>query len=84
MILQILYSLLYIVLTLLFSWLPDGSFLPWGTDPIFIEAVSYFRAFMIIFWPLEIVLEVFLVYLLFLLAMKILKFFVGHRAPVTD
>jgi len=82
MILQILFSLIYIIAVLLFAFLPPGDILPWGLDPIFLNASMFFRTFMDIFWPLEIVLNTFLLYLGFLIAMRIMKLFIGHRAPV--
>lgn len=84
MIIQILLALINIIITLLFFWLPPGDRLPFGLDDIFIMASQYFRSFMEIFWPLQIVLEAFLIYLGFLIAMKIVRIFIGNRSPVTD
>lgn len=83
MILQILFSIVFSIVTLLFSFLPDGNTLPFGIDNILITATQYFYAFVDVFPPMGIVLQAFLYYLGFKIAMLILKLFIGHRAPVT-
>jgi len=82
MIIDIFLSLIVILATLLFSWLPDANTLPWGLDSILINGTQLFTSFREIFWPLDYVLQVSLIYFGFLIAMMFVRIFIGNRSPV--
>lgn len=84
MLLSIFFFLVSFVAIVLTSFLPAGDVLPYNLDPLVLNAVTYYNLFAEIFWPLQIVMQAFIYYLGFLIAMKLMKLILGHRAPVTD
>lgn len=81
MIIVILFSLIFSLVTLMFSFLPDGNVLPFGTDNILVTAVQTVYAFIDVFPPIGIVFQAFSVFILYKIGMLILRLFIGHRAP---
>lgn len=69
------------ILSFLFSWLPNVEELPLGMDTAILTATTYFRSFMEIFPPFQVVLTAFLWYIAFKFSMIILNLFLGHRTP---
>jgi len=78
------YLILFItsLLNAVFSWLPTVEVLPLGMDSALTTSVGYFRGLMSIFPPFETLFIVAFWYLSFKLVLVVLKFFIGHRAPV--
>jgi len=66
-------------------WLPGAGqyplYLPWGLDDIVVSSFTYFKSFVAVFPPLEIVLQAFLLYLGWKIAMMFLRLFIGNRTP---
>lgn len=55
--------------------------LPFGIDPILVSAVGSFKAFMVIFPPLQIVFQAFMIYLGFRMTLLVFKLILGSRSP---
>lgn len=72
------------VLSIMFSFLPSVTTLPYGIDPIAVQAMGYVRAMIVIFPPLGVILQAFLYYLGFRLILAIVKVILGGRAPHHD
>jgi len=66
------------------SWLPTATILPWGLDDLWITSIGYFKGFMLVFPPLTIVFDAFMIYLGFRLLLIVLKIFLGKRTPHHD
>lgn len=81
MIFQFLFIILKTTVLLLFGFLPPADVLPWGMDPIVSQAISYFNAFIVIFPPIGVVFQAFILYLGFRLAMLLIKLILGNRTP---
>jgi len=84
MIIHLLFSIIIMIFNTLVSWLPSVSVLPFGMDSLWISSVGYFKGFMLIFPPLEIVYQAFVFYLGFRLLLIVLKVFLGKRVPHHD
>lgn len=73
------------LLLVLTQFIPfDGAVLPFGIDAILLSGMGMFNTFASTFWFLEIVLEAFLFYLLFLIGMTVVKLVLGARTPIHD
>lgn len=81
MLLFLLISLILALSQVLTAFLPSATTLPFGIDTFVVTAFSYFYAFIDIFPPMGVILQAFLVYLGFKLALLVFKIFLGHRAP---
>lgn len=87
LILSIIYGLVSILTSplLLLNLVPNfsvtGGTLPFGTDAIMVQAVSSFKAVMLIFPPFAVVYQAAILLLGFEVIMFILKLVLGHRAP---
>jgi len=81
MIIQLLIILVLSILQLVFSFLPDGSQLPWGTDGALTLAVGWLRYIEISLWPVTVIINVFIIYALFRLGLLLLRLLLGHRSP---
>jgi len=85
MIFQILFFILAGVLGALLQFLPGYGeiplLLPWGIDSILVYGVSLFKLVAIAIPPLSVVLNAFLYYVIFKIALLVLRLFIGHRAP---
>lgn len=85
MLFQILFFIVFGILSALTFWLPGyGDYpllLPWGIDELFVTMSSYFHGAIETLPYLEVVLKAFGYALLFEIALVILKLFIGHRAP---
>ncbi len=73
MILQLVIVLILSAVAFPFAWLPDASVLPWGIDSILVSAVGGFKSMIVVFPPLGIVFQAFMIYLLFRVGMQLLK-----------
>lgn len=80
MIIQLFLQILISLITLLFSWLPDVTILPFGIDTALSYAVQLFHGAMSTLPYLEIVWTCFLYLLGFEILLVILKFFLGSRS----
>ena len=67
-------------LNVLFAWLPHVTELPWGADAVLTTAFGYWYSFLNVFWPLQIVWTMVLVYYGVRLAMLVTRMipFVGR------
>lgn len=83
MILFLLIQALVYVVGLFFAPFPVVTELPWGVDSFFASGIGYFRHMMEFFPPFSTVLDAFLLYIGFRLAIIILRFFLGSRTPTT-
>lgn len=81
MLIYLLFSLAYLVGVTLTAFLPTAEVLPFGIDPILVNSFQGFYAFMNVFPPLAIVLQAFLLYCGFRLALLLFKVILGARAP---
>lgn len=81
MIFQLLFTIFYSFLSLLTFWLPDGSQLPFGTDAAVVQAIGWINWLRTYLWPIDVILTVFLYYVLFRLGMMLVRAIAGHRAP---
>lgn len=85
MIFNIIFFLLFSLLTALLSWLPGYGdlpmLLPFGIDGVFVSAVSYFRGAIETLPYLEVVFNLFGIAILFEVALLILRLFLGSRSP---
>jgi len=87
LILTIIYGAVSILTSplLLLNLIPNfsvtGGTLPFGIDAIMIQAISSFKAVMIIFPPFQVVYNAAILLLGFEVIMFILKLILGHRAP---
>lgn len=85
MLFQILFFIVFGILSALTFWMPGyGEYplpLPWGTDSLFQTMSSYYHGAIETLPYLEVVLEAFGYALLFEIALVILRLFIGHRAP---
>lgn len=79
----IIYSVVQVV-SFFTAYLPGAGqvplLLPWGTDSILLQAVTAYKDLAIAFPPFQTVLTAFIIYMLFRIALKILKVvpFVGN------
>jgi len=53
--------------------LPDATTLPWGTDQILLDGIAYLNFFTTVLPPLQTLLTAFIVYMGFLLALKVIN-----------
>jgi len=85
MIIQILFMLIFGILSAMASFLPGYGdiplLLPWGIDEVFTNMSSYFHGAIETLPYLEIVLQCFLYALLFEIALFVIKLILGSRAP---
>jgi len=85
MIFEILFFIIFGLLSALVFWLPGYGdvplHLPWGIDPLFVQMSRYFHGAIDTLPYLEVVLVCFGYALLFELGMMFLKLFLGSRAP---
>jgi len=85
MIFEILFFIIFGLLSALTFWLPGyGEFpllLPWGIDGVLQKMVSYYRGAIETLPYLEVVLQCFMYAILFELALLVLKLFLGSRTP---
>lgn len=81
---MILYYLAYLLITLaaflLAIFEPVTDFPVLGTVALY-EYMSYVKAFVEIFWPLNAIVGAFLWYLVFRITMLIVRFALGSRIP---
>jgi len=86
MLFQLLFLILFGLLGILVSFLPGFGdvplLLPWGTDPIVVQAFSYMRGAVDTLPYLELPLQLFLYSIAFEIAMLFGKLFLGSRNPV--
>ncbi len=61
--------------------IPVVTVLPFGIDGALSTVFSTWNAFLIVFWPLQIVWVAMLSYYGFLVTLLLLKVFLGSRAP---
>ena len=70
---------------MVFAWLPKVETLPnivgYDIDTALVSGTSMFYRFAEIVWPVQIVMQGFLVLLFYFGIKMILRFFLGHRAP---
>jgi len=72
------------VLNLAFAWVPTVTELPFGIDGFFLDAIGYVESFIHIFWPLQPVWNVLLIYIPIKLSLLVLKVILGSRVPHAD
>jgi len=84
MIIQFLFTILISIAQALTGFLPTVETLPWGIDALLVTSTGYFKGFMQIFPPLQIVFGAFMLYLGFRLLLIVLKIFMGKRTPHHD
>jgi len=82
MIISWLLQILVAFVNMLTLVIPQVSTLPFGMDDALIWITSLFNAFLVVFWPMQIVWTMFLWYLGYRAGLYVLKFFLGHRLPV--
>lgn len=80
MIINVLFETFIKFITGIFSWLPDGRLvqadpfrLPWGVDNILVTGVSGYKMLAQYFPPFTVVLDAFLIYIGFKLAVRLLR-----------
>lgn len=83
MITQFFFTIIITVFDSLTSWLPQVTELPFGLDTILLTAVGWLQSLVIVFWPIEVILSVFLWYLTFRVGLILLKLIMGTRTPHT-
>jgi len=85
MIFQILYFLIFGILSALTFWMPGYGdvplLLPWGIDAIFVQMAGYFKGAIETLPYLQVVLTCFLIVIAFEIGMMFIKMFLGSRAP---
>jgi len=85
MIFQILYFIIFGILSALSFWLPGYGdvplLLPWGMDSLLTTASSYYHGAISTLPYLDIVMKCFLLAVTFEIAMMFIKLFLGNRAP---
>jgi len=70
------------IVNFLTSWIPHVDTLPFGIDEALTLSIGYFNAFLLVFWPMQIVWTMFLWYVFAVLpGLYVLKLFLGHRLP---
>jgi len=84
MLINFLFFILTTLVSLIFAFLPSGDRLPYGLDDTLITAVAYYNQFAESFWFLEIIIQAFVLYLGFLIALVIIKLILGTRADYTQ
>jgi len=83
MILFLLIQMLIYVFSLVLAPFPVVTELPWGVDAFFSDGMGYYRYLAEFFPPFSTVLQAFLLYIAFKLAIIVLRFFLGSRTPTT-
>lgn len=68
--------------SIIFSWLPHVTTLPWGIDDFLVTTMGYWYAFLQVFWPLQIIWTFCIVYFTYRLSLIVLKFILGHRIAI--
>ena len=85
MITNMILNIIVLFLGAIFSWLPQVTTLPmigsYDIDTALVNGVGELRAFMIAFWPVEIMFQGFLFLILYYMLKATVKFFLGHRTP---
>jgi len=85
---MLIIMLLYVftaIFSLIFSWFPVVTTLPFGIDGALWTVGQWIAQVTAYIWPLDIVFTIFFhVYLPFQITLLLLKFFLGHRAPGRD
>lgn len=73
MVISFLLQLSLSILNWVSNLLPNASVLPFGVDSVLSTAVGYFRFFAVLIPPLGTLMTAFIIYLGFLLALKVVK-----------
>jgi len=81
MITQIFFTIIYSILGFIFALVPNVTELPFGIDIALSTAVGWLRDLESVAWPLEVMFDVVLWYLLFKVFMITLRLFLGSRTP---
>jgi len=81
MITQFLFTIIITIFGAITQFLPDVTTLPFGMDELLISSTGYFKGFMGIFPPLQVVFGAFMIYLSFRLLLILLRVFLGGRTP---
>jgi len=85
MIFQILFFIIAGIIGVITSLIPGSGqiplLLPFGIDPIFVSAITTYKAFAIHNWPLVFPMAMAVIYIAFEGGMLFLKLLLGHRAP---
>jgi len=83
MITQFFFTIIITVFDSITSFLPQVSSLPFGIDGVLQTSIGWVNSLVVLFWPIEVILSVFLWYLTFRVGLVLLKLIMGTRTPHT-